>query len=276
MIDHIILFGSTGMLGRYVYSYFQHHPRIHLSVVKEYRVHEDTFGEIDGILAKLGAGPTTCVVNCIGIIPQRKTSQDAKEYYVVNSLFPHRLWAACKYLGARMVQPTTDCIYDGIKGGYIETDPADEKGAYGIAKSLGEPLDGCTVLRTSIIGNEIVNKKSFMEWVLSNKDGQINGFSNHIWNGITCLQWCKVLEKMIQTNTFWDGIRHILSPDVNSKYDIARMISDVYGANILVNPVSTPAVVDKTLRTLYSTSSDFHIPPLRVQIEELKEFVLVE
>jgi dTDP-4-dehydrorhamnose reductase len=276
MIDHIVLFGSTGMLGRYIYSYFRQHSRIRLSVVGGYRVREDTFGEIDDILAEFGAGPSTCVVNCIGIIPQRKSDQDTREYYVVNSLFPHRLWAACKRIGAHMVQPTTDCIYDGAKGSYIETDPADEKGVYGIAKSLGEPLDGCTVLRTSIIGNEIVNKKSFLEWVLSNRDGQINGFSNHMWNGITCLQWCKVLEKMIQTNTFWGGIRHILSPDVNSKYEMARMISDVYGANIVVNPVSTSAVVDKTLRTVYSTSFDFHIPPLREQIEELKEFVLVE
>lgn len=120
-----------------------------------------------------------------------------------------------------MIHPTTDCVFSGKKGGYVETDVHDELGSYGMSKSLGEPV-GCTCIRTSIIGRELFNKKSFLEWVISNNNGTISGWSNHMWNGITCLEYCGVIEKIINEHLFWSGVKHIYSPTSVSKHEMAK------------------------------------------------------
>ena len=279
MTSRILLVGSTGMLGRYIYSYFKHHPTIRLDIITndEFRVTEDTLDTIDTLLDRHSVDAATCVINCIGLIPQRAGRDLERGYYLVNSLFPHLLWASCKRRGARMIQPTTDCVFSGVssQGLYTESDPHDERGAYGLSKSLGEP-PGCTVIRTSIIGNELFNKTSMLEWVLSNNNKTINGWTNHNWNGITCLEYCKVVEKIIDHNLFWSGVRHIASPIPKSKYELSVLIRDTYQRSIVINPFATETAVDKTLATLYPVNDKFNIPDLSVQIEELKHFSLLE
>ena len=41
------------------------------------------------------------------------------------------------------------------------------------------------VIRTSIIGEEKKNKYSLIEWLKKNKNGNVNGFSDLLWNGFT-------------------------------------------------------------------------------------------
>ena len=278
MIDHLILFGSTGMLGRYVYSFFKNHSDFRLTIIQndEFRVSYETLDRIDELLVTKQIGENTCVINCIGQIPQRTASSASmRNYYLINSLFPHLLWTSCKRYGAKMIQPTTDCVFSGTRGFYTENDTHDEQGAYGISKSLGEP-NGCTVIRTSIIGNELYNKKSLLEWVLSNDNKTINGWVNHTWNGITCLEYCKIIEKIIKRNMLWKGVHHIASPTPVNKYELSVMIRNVYNCNIIINPISTETNVDKTLNTVYTTNSDLEIPALSVQLKELRTFVLLE
>ena len=278
-MQHIVLFGSTGMLGCYIYTYFQAHPTIRLTVVQndEFRVTRSSLDNIDTLLEAKGVNEHTCVINCIGLIPQRFSATGSQmDYYLVNGLFPNLLWAACKRLGAKMIQPTTDCVYNGSRGGYTERDVPDETNAYGLAKALGEPA-GCTVIRASIIGNELRNKRSFLEWVLSNADGStISGWDNHMWTGITCLQYCKVVEQIVRENLFWTGVRHILSPDTRSKYEIAQMVVEAYGRSITVRRTSAADPVDKTLATVFETNRVFGVPELCVQIKEQERFVLAE
>ena len=206
------------------------------------------------------------------MIPQRKnTLTSDKEYFLINSIFPNVLWELCKKYNAKMIQPTTDCVFSGKKGKYLERDIHDETNSYGMSKSLGEP-GGCTIIRTSIIGNELLNKKSFLEWVISNNNNKINGFTNHIWNGITCLEYCKVIEKIIKENKFWIGVRHIYSPTSVSKYELSCIISNVFDLNIEITPIETNKLIDKTLCS--DCDNLFEIPELFVQIEELKYYLL--
>lgn len=272
MIDTILLFGSTGMLGRYIYSYFKQNTNITVKTItsNEYRVSHENLDDLDDILVKKGINQNTCVINCIGCIPQRNTEQDANKYYIANAIFPHVLWNICKRYGAKLIHPTTDCVYSGLKGNYIETDPHDEKGHYGLSKSLGEPL-GCTVIRCSIIGRELQNKKSFMEFVI-NSTGTIQGWDNHMWNGITCLQYCKVIHEMIKHDFFWSGVRHLYSPRSISKYEMASIIQTVFEVPCSIGRKTTDIPINKTLQSVFFDNDLFHIPDLCDQILELKYF----
>jgi len=230
---------------------------------------DTTFADIEKVLQEHGINESTCVINCIGAIPQR--NQHPLNYYSVNGLFPHLLWAVCQKYKCRMIQPTTDCVFSGTRGMYTENDEHDETGHYGLSKSLGEP-PGCTVLRTSIIGEELSNKKSFLEFV-KNSSGSIQGWTNHMWNGITCLEYCKIIEKIIAENLFWSGVRHIASPTSASKYDLARMIQTAFGVTTIILETVGPTVCDKTLKSVHPPL--FNVPELSTQISDLRKFTLL-
>jgi dTDP-4-dehydrorhamnose reductase len=269
VVNKVCLFGASGMLGNYMKSYFAAHSKLTL-VVAEFRISEASLHSIYDVLLSYGVDENTCVINCIGLIPQRKPELE-RDYYIINTLFPHLLFNACDRLNAKMIQPSTDCVFDGSIGNYTEASPHSENTAYGMSKSLGEPL-GATVLRTSIIGEEAVNKKSFLEWVLSNHT-VMNGWTNHMWNGLTCLHVCKIIDRIICEDLFWKGVRHFYSPTAKSKFELAVMIHEIYGTTTHVRPLNTERV-DKTLRSNYALCVEFNIPELYVQLKEQKEFHL--
>lgn len=274
MIRRIMLFGSTGMLGSYIYSYF--YDLSHISIVKvDYRVTNETLSKLETVLISNGIDEHTCVINCIGAIPQRFDGKPDSDYYLVNSIFPQVLSTICNRHNAKMIQPTTDCVFSGKReeGKYTENDQPDEPGHYGMSKSLGEPAN-CTVIRTSIIGREQLNKKSFLEWVLSNSENEISGWNNHYWNGITCLEYCKIIRHIIEDDLFWNGVRHVFSPTPVSKYELAKMIKDVFGLESMrICETRCDQTVNKTLDTEYERL--FEINELLEQLNEIKQFALI-
>jgi dTDP-4-dehydrorhamnose reductase len=274
MICKILLFGSTGMLGSYIYLYFRSLPNIEIIKI-DYRITNDNLCVLEDKLVENGIDKHTCVINCIGLIPQRKTTGMGHNYYLVNSIFPQILSSICQKHGAKMIQPTTDCVFSGNKedGFYEEDDIPDEPGHYGMSKSLGEPAN-CTVIRTSIIGRERLNKWSFLEWVLANSENEITGWVNHYWNGITCLEYCKIIRRIIETDLFWNGVRHISSPSPVSKYELACMIKSVFGLESMqIRETVCDKPVNKTLNSKFERM--FDIPELYEQIKELKYFDLI-
>jgi dTDP-4-dehydrorhamnose reductase len=170
-----------------------------------------------------------------------------------------------------MIHITTDCIFSGKDGNYNEMSKSDVLDDYGLSKFMGEP-SVCTTIRTSIIGEEAKNKLSLLEWIRSNKEGKINGYINHIWNGVTCLQLSKIMHNIISGNKFWEGTRHIFSNRVN-KYELAKIINDVYELNIQIDPVETPEKIDRSLSSIHRIE-EFDIPTLDKQILETKLFHL--
>jgi dTDP-4-dehydrorhamnose reductase len=219
----IVLFGSNGMLGEYLKSYLS----------KKYDVLSLTRKDIDLSVIdesslmnflKNNVSKDDIIINGCGIIKQR----DYKpiEMIMVNSVFPNLLAKFKKDIDCKIIHITTDCVFSGSRGLYVETDKHDCLDDYGKSKSLGEnPL--LTTIRTSIIGEEKSNKKSLLEWVISNRNKTIDGYDNHLWNGVTCLELSKFISEMIENNNFWEGVKHIFSPSTLSKYELVNIINDV-------------------------------------------------
>jgi dTDP-4-dehydrorhamnose reductase len=274
MIEKIFIFGANGMLGRYVYTYLKRTTLYEVIPITKNEFNISTsIGSLEEFLISKNINDKTCIINCIGLIPQRVSSNNTinlNDYFLINSIFPQLL---CKYSNkylCKMIQPTTDCVFSGLKGNYVESDYHDEKGVYGISKSLGENVN-CTIIRTSIIGEELNNKYSFLEWVKNSK-GNIYGYNNHLWNGITCLEYAKIICNMIQNDLFWSGVRHIYSPEVKSKYDLCCTIKKVYDLDIGIIKKEEGKMVDKTLNSIHPLN--FDIQSLEKQIFELKNFLI--
>jgi dTDP-4-dehydrorhamnose reductase len=226
----IILFGSTGMLGRYLHIVLKDNYEIDCISRDKYDIEKDSFTKLEDILNK-SLQKNDVIINCSGIIPQKYKGDDYRKYIRVNTLFPHKLNEISKKNNYKFIHITTDCVFDGLKGSYSETDEHTSKDIYGISKSLGEPEEA-TIIRTSIIGEELTEKKSLVEWVKSQKNGKINGYTNHYWNGVTCFELSKYIKNIIGNNAFWNGIRHICSPNIVTKYELCCYINEIYNLNI--------------------------------------------
>jgi dTDP-4-dehydrorhamnose reductase len=182
------------------------------------------------------------------------------------------LATACKITCTKYIHITTDCVFSGTSGSYTEDSIHDETNDYGVSKSLGELGIDATVIRTSIIGEELKNKYSLLEWVKSHQDKEIKGFTNHYWNGVTCLQLSKIIEKIMMHKHYWKGVRHMFSPRPVSKYEIVGMINDIYGLNNKIIAHETETMVDKTILSKHNHCGMMNIPDLYTQITELQQY----
>lgn len=264
----VFLFGANGMLGNYVQSYL---TKNNIQVIpltrKDFDLEELSVLSLKKFMEEKGLGADDVIVNCAGVIPQASKDRELskRNYYKINSILPIIL----SMLTTNMIHITTDCVFSGKTGGYHEYSTHDEVNDYGTSKSLGELCDG-TIIRTSIIGEELTNKRSLLEWVISNENRTINGYTGHFWNGVTCLQLAKIIYKIISENTYWKGVRHIFSPTTVSKYELCTIISDIYELNIKVKEHDTEKV-DKSLSTIYEVL--FNIPELKDQLQEMRDFI---
>jgi dTDP-4-dehydrorhamnose reductase len=261
----IILLGSNGMLGSYLKTYLADkydvlaltRKDIDFSVIDDFHI----IHSLQNIVKK-----GDIIINACGVIKQRE--YNVSDMIMVNSILPNILAKIKEKIGCEVIHITTDCVFNGNKGNYIESDKHDCTDDYGKSKSLGEnPI--LTNIRTSIIGEEKNNKKSLLEWVRSNEGKTIDGYYNHLWNGVTCLELAKYIDSIIETKNYWLGVRHVFSPDTVSKYDLVSYINDIYKLGITINKKSTSEPCYRNL------SSDFLEPTnktLYEQILELKEY----
>lgn len=279
----IIIFGSDGMLGCYMTKWLSKKYNVIPLTRTEFDVLDyvgiKSIKNLENFLDKYQLNRNTVIINCIGLIPQTAILDDLN-YIYINSIFPVKLADICNKNHCKLIYPTTDCVFDGKMGyPYTEESVRNESNIYGSSKLLGENINA-TVIRTSIIGEQLKHKYSLLEVVKSRKGGEMEGYTNHYWNGITCLQFAKIVDIMIENDIFWKGIRHIYSPRDVSKYDLVVLINKYYNLNILVNPVCIgDSDINKTLLTKYKYHDEYqihdlnnYIPEIEKQIEELVEF----
>jgi dTDP-4-dehydrorhamnose reductase len=267
-IDKLVIFGANGMLGRYIYTYFKQQTNLQVISLQrsDYDVLQNNLHKLDHIFKTHNIDSNTIVFNAIGAIPHQSIT-DNQHYYKINSVFPILLSHMCNKYNSKLIHPTTDCVFSGKQGMYNEDSIHDTQHHYGISKSIGENIDAC-IIRTSIIGE---NSKgiSLVEWIKSNKNSNINGYTNHYWNGITCLQFAKILDYMITNNIYWNGVKHIYSPNILSKAHLLHLINSQYKLNITIQQTESN-FCNRSLTSNYSNI--FNIPTLEQQIKQMYNF----
>lgn len=267
----IILFGSTGTLGQYIHNYFSSQG-ISVSVVnrsKEFDASNTSLLMLKSILRSFGADHNTIVINGIAVTPYtQQFDTPTCNCYMVNTIFPMLLSKACRFFCSYLVHPTTDSVFSGRHGHYSEDTLHDDTSDYGLSKSLSENIYA-TVIRTSLIG-EHTKGISLVEWVKSHAGHELTGYTNHYWNGMTCLQFAKIIHQMMENDDFWVGIKHLASPQTVSNYDLIGLINKHYNLQVQLHPIKAESLCDMTLVSKYE--SQFDTPDISVQIQEMQEF----
>ena len=200
------------------------------------------------------------IINCIGIIKQRETASAYIPCIELNALLPHKLAAFAQEWGGRVIHFSTDCVFDGLRGGYTEEDFSNAEDLYGKSKFLGEVAgENALTLRTSIIGRELTAHKSLLDWVLSQNGKTVKGFKNVIYSGGTTNQIADVVAMIIGKFPALSGLYQVVADPI-PKYDLLCLIRDAFGLSIEIEPDSQVRIDRSLDSTAFRRATGF-VPP---------------
>lgn len=196
----------------------------------------------------LKAQPFDTIINCIGVVPNSPRQSDM---FPINSEFPRWLAERCTKYGIRLIHVSTDCVFDGKRGAYVESDSPNSSKDYGMSKAGGEMVySPHLVVRTSFVGLPDPAGRGLLAWLVENSTKVVHGFRRSMWNGITTTTLADILVDLAPRTRVW-GVRHIFNlNDPISKYELLRLANQVYGLHCLVYPIEFP-IIDRTLSTMY-------------------------
>jgi dTDP-4-dehydrorhamnose reductase len=181
------------------------------------------------------------VVNCAGIVKQRPEAHDRYQSIAVNALLPHQLARYCGEIESRLIHISTDCVFDGGKGRYVETDACTAADLYGQTKALGETdstESAAVTLRTSIIGRELSESgHGLLEWFLRQRGRHVRGFTRAIFSGLTTPELSRVIANVAEHHPDLTGVYHVAAEPI-SKHDLLQVINTTFGAEIPITAES--------------------------------------
>lgn len=282
---NILILGATGMLGSTILKFLSSKANYNIfgtvrsaSAFKilPANLHRNIITGIDienqdSIIEALIVAKPNVVINCIGLIKQLADAEDPLKALPVNSMLPHRLAKICAAMGARLIHYSTDCVFSGKKGNYLEDDISDCYDLYGKSKLIGEvTYPNSITLRTSVIGHELNSSKSLVDWFLSQND-RVNGYINAVFSGLTTLEHAKVLANFVLPNPNLSGLYHLAVNPIN-KYDLLSLIAKIYNKDILITRVEEPRI-DRSLNAeKFKVATGYQPPRWEDLIQEMYNF----
>ena len=268
IMKNIVILGSNGMLGYAVTEYFLRKGYDVTALTrKDYDIAKDPINKLETFVKQ-----AEVVINCAGVIKSVINNSSIEDILQVNSIFPRNLATLCNKHGVKCFHITTDCVYSGRKGNYDENDYFDADDVYGISKNAGDIKD-CMTLRTSIIGEEVKGQsRSLLEWARSQAGKSVNGFTNHLWNGVTTVYLAEIIENILNSNLYQKGIFHVFSPNSVNKYELLQSINDVYNLKLKINPYKAESGINRTLNSVNDLAEKLVTKEIGHQISEMNLF----
>lgn len=176
------------------------------------------------------------VVNCVGVIKQRAEAVSPIPSITINSLLPHKLAQMAARWGGRVVHFSTDCVFSGRRGEYTEEDHSDAEDLYGRTKLLGEvTVANALTLRTSIIGRELTEHRSLLDWFLAQNHKTVRGYRNVIYSGVTTNHLADLVASIIQDHHGLNGLYQVASAPI-SKYDLLCLLREAFQLDVQIEP----------------------------------------
>ncbi len=286
-MKHVVVLGGAGMLGHKLFQVLRDRfPGTLCTVRKDVRrppfdriellqaddvVHGVDVTDFERLRQTLESCRPDYVINCVGIIKQRDEATAAIPSITINSLLPHILADMARAWGGRVIHFSTDCVFSGKRGAYTEQDDSDAEDLYGKSKFLGEvAAENALTLRTSIIGRELVQHRSLLDWFLAQDHQTIKGFRRVIYSGVTTNQMAEVVTDIIRNHPTLSGLHQVVAEPI-SKYDLLCLLRDAYGLDVDIIP-DDKEVSDHSMKgDKFQQVTGYVSPPWSVLVKHMTE-----
>jgi dTDP-4-dehydrorhamnose reductase len=231
----ILILGTTGMLGNEMYKIFLNDKKFDIFKMNRKKSKNSIIINIEDqsdLINKINLIKPDYVINCIGWIKQKSVNN--KMPYIINSQLPLLLSQLSLILNFKLIHISTDCVFTGKKGNYLDNDKKDAKDLYGLSKNLGEVKNlNTTTFRTSIIGLENGTKKyGLLEWFLSQKIN-VKGFDKVFFSGLTTLELSKTIKRYIFNKKLYNNILNVSSKSI-SKFELLNLIKITFNKDVKI------------------------------------------
>lgn len=272
----VLVLGASGMAGHTISLYFHENGHevttltrspffignnINMSIIIE------TLPKLQSIIE---TNKYDAIINCIGIL--NKNAENQKDMAVfLNSYLPHYLSKITQNMETKIIHMSTDCVFSGRKGNYVEEAFKDGETFYDRSKALGELNDNKNLtFRNSIIGPDInENGIGLFNWFMK-QEGGISGYDKAIWSGVTTLTLAKAMEAALEQNL--TGLYNLVNNDSINKYEMLILFNELFKKNSLNIKPESNLVIDKSLK---NTRKDFKfvIPSYEDMFIEMKAWI---
>jgi dTDP-4-dehydrorhamnose reductase len=256
----LLVLGATGMLGNAVLRLFADSPGFEVTgsargTAPLARLREDLRARVrtgidventDALAGLMAETRPQVVINAVGLVKQLAAADDPLAALPINALLPHRLSRLCALAGARLVHVSTDCVFAGTKGGYVEADAPDAADLYGRSKLLGEVTDAphAITLRTSIIGHELGAAHGLVGWFLAQR-GPVQGWQRAVFSGLPTVELARVIRDHVLPNAALHGLYHVAAAPID-KLSLLRLVAERYSHAVQIVPDARVAI-DRSL-----------------------------
>lgn len=166
---------------------------------------------------------------------------------------------AVRSLGTKIIQLSTDYVFDGKTGPYVETDKPEPLGYYGKSKLASENLliaSGVehAIVRTMVLyGQGIQARPNFVTWLIEklNKGESVQVVTDQISNPTLADDLAEAILRIIERRK-WD-LFHICGSELIDRYHFALKIAEIFDLNQqLIEPTTTAKLGQAATRPLQS------------------------
>lgn len=200
------------------------------------------------------------VINCAAHTAVDLCETDVENAYKINAIGPRNLAIVCEKIGAKLVQVSTDYVFDGNgTRPYREDDTTCPNSIYGTSKLMGENFvrEFCSryfVVRTAWLygeGNNFV--RTMLK--LSETNSELNVVNDQFGSPTSTVDLAKAIIDLMNTEHY--GVYHGTCEGQCSWYDFAKKIFEIKNIDIKVNPVTSEEFKRPAPRPAYSVLDNF-------------------
>jgi dTDP-4-dehydrorhamnose reductase len=240
------------------------------------------FPALHARVSALGFVPDA-VINCVAFNDVDGAEERPQQAQALNAEFPGALARFTGELGIPLVHYSTNYVFDGVRGEYVETDAPAPLSSYGRSKFGGEQLISAAggqnyILRTAVIfgpkGESDLSKKSFVDLMrdLSAKRDTIQAVSDEI-NSVTYAPDLAAATRDVLDSLPAPGLYHVTNSGGASWFELANEIFRITGKSVRVLPVPSTHFPRKAPRPPKAVLLSTKRPPLRPWQDALAEFL---
>jgi len=189
----------------------------------------------DGVLDRLLDEYTPeVIIHCAAIANVDDCEAKPELAKKINAELPGQIARAAADRKIKMVQISTDAVFDGQQGNYAETDQPNPLSVYARTKWEGEQAvleanSNALVARVNFYGWSVTGKRSLAEWFVNNlsEGQQVKGFTDILFCPMMVLDLVDTMMESVEKDLC--GLYHMVGPETMSKYDFGRAIANKFG-----------------------------------------------
>lgn len=262
----IIVFGANGMLGQYLVGYFSRsrYYEVMASSVEESSVInypqyiQCDITNRDEVKEAIYNFYPDFIINAAAFTNVDKSETLREEAWKVNVKAVEYMAETARVQDIHLVHISSDYVFDGTSGPYLETDIVNPVGYYGRTKLASEnalKISGAshTIIRTNVLYGVSQSRPDFVKWLVTElaNNRPVRIVTDQINNPAFIPDLCDAIVKIVDDSK--EGLFNVGGCEFLSRYDFSLMIADFFKLDkSLINPITTDELHQPAKRPLKS------------------------